>query len=72
MFIKALITVEKGNKVIKRMPRMVTIPGISIDAYRALQIGETVDVSEETATHLIKANFAETASPEPIIEGEEG
>lgn len=59
MFIKAIVTEEKGNKVLKRMPRMVTIPGISIEAYRALQKGEAIDVSEETADHLIKSNFAE-------------
>jgi len=59
MFIKAVIVQERGNNVIKRMPRMATIPGISIEAYRALQRGEAVDVSEETADHLIKSNYAE-------------
>ncbi len=59
MFIKVLLDEHGGNKLFKRMPRMATIPGISVDDYRALQFGKTVEVDGETGDYLIRHGYAE-------------
>lgn len=46
-------------KSVKKLPRMATIPGITIEAYRALQVGEAVDVDTETGEYLIRLGYAE-------------
>ncbi len=62
MFIQPVITEEKGNKLYKRMPRFVTIPGISLQDYRDLQIGKTVEVDGDTGDYLIRHGYAEAVT----------
>ncbi len=47
----------KGNK---KLPRLLTIPGLSKEDYRKLQNGKAVEVSEETGNYLILHGFAVT------------
>jgi hypothetical protein len=71
MFIKVLLDEHGGNKLFKRMPRMATIPGISVDDYRALQLGKTVEVDGETGDYLIRHGYAEAVTPEKVKKEEE-
>ncbi len=71
MFIRAVVTEDKGNKLYKRMPRLATIPGISVQDYRDLQIGKVVDVDKETGDYLIRHNYAEAVTPEKVKKEED-
>lgn len=44
---------------IMKLPRLITIPGLDIKAYRKLQAGDTVDIPGEAAQHLISYGFAD-------------
>ena len=53
-------------KVIKQLPRKVTIPGeLSSKNYRALQKGGSVDVETVSATALVSMGLAVEVKSEP-------
>lgn len=70
MFIRAIPTDHDG-KLFKKLPRMVTIPGISLDDYRTLQFGKTVEVDAATADYLIRHGYAEAVTPEKVKKEED-
>ncbi len=51
-------------KTIKKLPRLITIPGLKLKEYRSLQSGKTVEVAIEAAQYLIANAFAEIAEVE--------
>lgn len=54
-------------KVIKKLPRWITIPGLAKKNYRALCDGKTIEVAIEAAQYLIANAFAEIAEAEKKI-----
>lgn len=42
-----------------KLPRLVTIPGLTIEQYRALQSGQQIDVDESVAGQLKKYTESE-------------
>jgi hypothetical protein len=53
-------------KMIKKLPRLLTIPGdLSTANYRELQAGVAVEVSDEVAAYLMKPGYAATITGAP-------
>lgn len=46
-------------KTIKKLPRLITIPGLKKKEYRALQSGKEVEVPGDTGQYLVGNGFAE-------------
>lgn len=46
-------------KAIKKLPRLITIPGLKKKEYRALQSGKAVEVSGDVGQHLVSCGFVE-------------
>lgn len=61
MKIKAKHVTQNGKLVPIKMPSFVTIPGMEKKAFRALQQGNEVEVSEETGNNLVDRGFVGVA-----------
>lgn len=46
-------------KTIKKLPRLITIPGLKKKEYRSLQSGRAVEVSGEVGQHLVGYGYVE-------------
>lgn len=44
-------------RMIKTLPRLITIPGLNMEQYRSLQAGSTVEVSDDIGQYLIDKTF---------------
>lgn len=51
-------------KTINKLPRLATIPGLELAAYRRLQAGQPVDAPDEAGSYLVLNKYAETAGME--------
>lgn len=66
-----------GKLVKVTMPRLITIPGLGLEDYRAIQAGKIVEVERQVADDLFKGGFVSfvpegEAGAQENIEGREG
>lgn len=65
-----------GKSIRVALPRLIAIPGLSVEDYRAIQAGRIVEIERGIADDLFKGGFvsfeSENESPEKSSGGTEG